>query len=92
MFTRLKNKWKVSWLQFILIFCTFAIGGSFDGKVVAKIIQLIGLEKNFTYYLLYLLLLTILWPIAVLLISIPLGQFTFFKKYIGKIGKRVLRK
>jgi hypothetical protein len=92
MFTRLKNKWKVSWLQFILIFCTFAIGGSACGYTGRKILSLFSFEKNILYYLIYVVIITILWPIAVLLISIPLGQFTFFKKYIGKIGKRVLRK
>jgi hypothetical protein len=92
MFTRLKNKWKVSWLQFALIFCTFAIGGSVCGYTGRKLLSLIGLEKNIAYYILYVVIITILWPLAVLLVSIPLGQFTFFKKYIGKIGKRVLRK
>ena len=92
MFTRLKNKWKVSWLQFALIFCTFAIGGSVCGYTGRKILSLISFEKNILYYLIYVIIITILWPIAVLLVSIPLGQFIFFKKYIGKIGKRVLRK
>jgi hypothetical protein len=92
MFTRLKNKWKVSWLQFALIFCTFAIGGSVCGYAGRKLLSLTGLEKNIFYYILYVIVITILWPLAVLLVSIPLGQFTFFKKYIGKIGNRVLRK
>ena len=28
---------------------------------------------------------TLLWPLCVLMVSIPLGQFTFFKKYLLKI-------
>jgi hypothetical protein len=92
MFTRLKNKWKVSWLQFTLIFCTFAIGGSVCGKVGKMVLGAFELNNKFIYILAYIILITLLWPIAVLIVSIPLGQFTFFKKYIGKIGKRVLRK
>ncbi|MEI9955657.1 MAG: hypothetical protein WDM90_04950 [Ferruginibacter sp.] len=36
----------------------------------------------------YIVLITLLWPLAVLIISIPLGQFSFFKRYIVKIFKR----
>jgi formyltetrahydrofolate-dependent phosphoribosylglycinamide formyltransferase len=31
----------------------------------------------------------LLWPVSVLLISIPLGQFNFFKKYIRKLFRRM---
>ena len=92
MFTRLKNKWNVSWLQFALIFCTFAIGGSVCGKLGKIILGSFELNNKLVYLVAYIILITILWPLAVLLVSIPLGQFSFFKKYIGKIGKRVLRK
>jgi hypothetical protein len=34
---------------------------------------------------LYIVFITLLWPLCVLLISIPLGQFSFFKKYVGKL-------
>ena len=92
MFSRLKNKWQVSWFQFALIICTFALGGSLCGYVGRKILTLLPLEKNFIYYILYILLISLLWPFAVLLVSIPLGQFLFFKNYIKKIGKRMFGK
>lgn len=89
MFSRLKNKWGVTWLQFTLIFCTFAIGGSLCGYAGKKFLSLLFCEKGTLYYILYIVTITILWPIAVLLVSIPLGQFSFFKKYIAKMGKRI---
>jgi hypothetical protein len=36
----------------------------------------------------YFICVCLLWPLCVLVISIPLGQFTFFKNYVGKIFKR----
>jgi hypothetical protein len=92
MFTNLKNKWKVSWLEFALIFCTFAIGGSICGYAGRKILSLIDLKKGAIYYTFYIIVITMLWPLAVLVVSIPLGQFAFFKNYIRKIGKRIFRK
>jgi len=32
---------------------------------------------------------TIIWPICVLTVSIPMGQFPFFKKYLAKMWKRI---
>lgn len=88
-FIRLKQKWKVNWLQFALIFCTFALGGSSCGYLGRKFLDLTSLEKGLTYYILYLVLITVLWPFCVLFISVFLGQYSFFKKYIQKIGKRI---
>jgi hypothetical protein len=93
MFTQLKEKWKVSWLQFVLILCTFAMGGtlcSYAGRQILDVI--LKLEKSFLYYILKIVLITLLWVPAVFVVSIPLGQFSFFKKYIGKIKKRFLGK
>ena len=88
----LKQKWKVNNLQLFLIICTFAIGGSLCGYAGRKILGLITIENKFIYYTLYVLLITLLWPVAVLLVSIVFGQFSFFKKYIQKISKRMFGK
>jgi hypothetical protein len=32
---------------------------------------------------------TILWPMAVIVVSIPLGQFAFFKNYLKKVWARI---
>jgi len=91
MFARLKKKWNVTWLQFALIFTTFALGGSLCGYAGRKLLALVGMEKGVLYIVVYVLLVTLLWPLAVLLVSIPLGQLRFFKHYIRRIGKKMVQ-
>jgi hypothetical protein len=50
---------------------------------------LTGMEKGALWVVVYVLLVTILWPMAVILVSIPLGQFTFFKNYLSKVFARI---
>jgi formyltetrahydrofolate-dependent phosphoribosylglycinamide formyltransferase len=89
MFNRLKEKWNVSWLQFTLIFCTFALGGSSCARLGSYFLNLLNLEKSLLYYIIYIPLITILWPACVLLISIPLGQFSFFKNYLQRVWSKM---
>lgn len=89
MFEKLQKKWKVTGWQLLVILCTFAIGGSLTGYIGKKIMNLFSLEKGFLWIIIYILLITIIWPLAVLAVSIPFGQFTFFKKYIAKLGRRI---
>jgi len=89
MFQRLQQKWKVNTVQLILIICTFAIGGSFTGYAGRKILNIFIIEQKWLWIVAYILLVCLLWPLAVLLISIPFGQFSFFLKYIRKIGMRM---
>jgi hypothetical protein len=89
MFKKLQQKWKVNSLGLVLILCTFALGGSLCGYVGRKLLGLLALEKGTAaWYFLYVVCMTLLWPLAVLLVSIPLGQFNFFKAYISKIFNR----
>ncbi len=92
MFERLKNKWKVNNLQLLLVLCTFALGGSLCGYLGKMILSQTSLDKNVGWYVLYILLVTLLWPLCVLTISIPFGQFRFFKAYIGKMLQRFNRR
>jgi formyltetrahydrofolate-dependent phosphoribosylglycinamide formyltransferase len=85
MFEKLKQHWKVNGLNLILIITTFALGGSLCGYAGRKLMALTTIDKGALWVVLYILLVTVLWPLSVLLVSIPLGQFNFFKKYIGKI-------
>lgn len=89
MLDKLKKKWNVSGIQLILILCTFAIGGSLCGYAARQIMQLTALDKNVLWWVLYILLVTILWPIAVILVSIVFGQFPFFIRYLSRIGKKI---
>lgn len=87
MLDKLKAKWKVNTGNLVLIIITFAIGGSLCGIAGRKILGLLDLDQDFLYFFAYILLLTLLWPVCVLVVSIPLGQFAFFKRYIRKITR-----
>ena len=89
MFEKLQKKWKVSDLQLVLIICTFAIGGSATGFVAKKIMNALSVQQDWLWAVIYILLITIIWPLAVLVVSIPLGQFRFFIRYITKIGVKM---
>jgi formyltetrahydrofolate-dependent phosphoribosylglycinamide formyltransferase len=85
MFEKLKAHWKVNGINLILIIATFALGGSLCGYAGRKILLFTNLEKGVLWFVLYILLITLLWPVCVLLISFPLGQFAFFKRYLIKV-------
>lgn len=89
MFDKLKQRWKVNGLNLVLIITTFALGGSLCGYAGRKLLVLSGLEKGALWIILYVLLITLLWPLCVLLISIPLGQFAFFRKYLIKVWSKI---
>ncbi len=89
MLNKLKQKWKVTTPQLILILCTFAIGGSACGYIGRKVLRILSIENDVIYIFAYVLVVTLLWPLCVLIISIPLGQFAFFSKYLGKMKKRL---
>src|SRR5687768_8939451 len=89
MFHRLKDKWKVSWPRFILIFTTFALGGSLCGYLGRKLLLLMQIDATAVRIPIYIIIVTLLWPFCVLLISIPLGQFNFFRSYLAKMGQRM---
>jgi len=86
---KLQQKWGVGQVQFWLIMTTFALGGSLSGYLNKQILNLVFLEKNAAYWLIYPLLLTILWPFSVILVSFVTGQFAFFKGYLGRIWGRL---
>ena len=71
-----------------LILATFALGGSLCGYAGRKLLLLMNIDTGALWIILYIVFIILLWPLCVILISIPLGQFTFFKKYIVKIFKR----
>jgi hypothetical protein len=89
MFERLQKKWKVRGWQLALIIGTFAIGGSATGYVGKKIMNALSIQQDWLWAVVYILLITIIWPMAVLIISIPFGQFPFFSRYIKKVGVKM---
>jgi formyltetrahydrofolate-dependent phosphoribosylglycinamide formyltransferase len=89
MFDRLQKKWNVSGLRLMLILFTFAIGGSVTGYIAKKIMNGLSIDQDWLFAIIYILLIIIIWPLAIIIISIPFGQFNFFSKYIKKIGARL---
>ena len=92
MLKKLQQRWKVNGINLLLIITTFALGGSLCGIAGRKILLLTGIEKGFAWIFAYIIIITLLWPLCVLLISIPLGQFSFFKKYLQRIWARMSNK
>ena len=89
MLERLQKKWNVSGLRLVLIIAIFAIGGSLTGYAGKKLMNLFSIEKGVLWVIVYILLITIIWPFAVLIVSLPFGQFSFFKNYILRIGVKL---
>jgi folate-dependent phosphoribosylglycinamide formyltransferase PurN len=92
MLKKLQQHWHVNGWQVLLILITFALGGSLCGYVGRKLLGFIAIDNKAIWIVLYIILVTLLWPLCVLLISIPLGQFSFFRKYVGKLLKKIMGK
>jgi len=88
-FSRLQQKWKVSGIRLTLILCTFAIGGSATGWLGKKIMNGLAIQQDWLWGVVYIVLMTLLWPLMVLVVSIPFGQFNFFRNYIRKLGEKL---
>lgn len=89
MFKKLQQKWGVNGINMVLIITTFALGGSACAKIAGFLLKLTSLEKNAIWWIIYVLLVTIVWPICVIVISFPLGQFRFFKNYLFRIWSKM---
>ena len=87
---RLQQKWKLGKVQFWLVILTFALGGSLSGRLCSYFLKMVFLEKNWLFWLIYPLFLTILWPFSVIFVSFFTGQFSFFKGYLARVGSRLL--
>ena len=89
LFNKLKDKWQVSWFRFILIIITFALGGSLCARAGNYLLSFFFTESDILYWIIYIPLVTLLWPLCVLLVSIPFGEFSFFIGYLKKIGLKL---
>jgi formyltetrahydrofolate-dependent phosphoribosylglycinamide formyltransferase len=89
MFQRLQQKWRVGPLQIVLIILCFALGGSLTGYTAKKIMDLLSVEEDWLWTIVYLLAVTVIWPLAVLFVSFFFGQFKFFRSYVARISQRI---
>lgn len=89
MFEKLKSRWNVTGVDLFLILLTFAIGGSLCGWLGRKVLSITPLQQGLLWWILYVIIICILWPICVLLLSLFTGQYAFFKKYLIKMKSRM---
>ena len=87
---KLQEKWGLAPVQFWLVILTFALGGSLSGRLCSYLLKMAFSEKNWAFWLVYPLVLTILWPFSVLFVSFFTGQFAFFKGYLSRVGGKLL--
>jgi folate-dependent phosphoribosylglycinamide formyltransferase PurN len=87
---KLREKWGLAPVQFWLVILTFALGGSLSGRLCSFLLKMAFSEKNWAYWLVYPIVLTILWPFSVLFVSLLTGQFRFFKGYLGRVGAKLM--
>ncbi|WP_346235985.1 hypothetical protein ABDK00_017765 [Niabella insulamsoli] len=92
MFKKLKQKWGVGPLQLTLILFTFAVGGSLSGYAGRWLMSQWAPGNRLVYSVLYIICVTLIWPFMVLLVSVPLGQYAFFKKYLGSLFNKLFRR
>ena len=91
--SKLQEKWKLnSIFQVIMVLIIFTLGGSTCAYLGRKLMPLIGLDKGVAYWVVYILIVTVLWPACVLIYSILLGQYPFFRKYLSQMGRRMVGK
>lgn len=76
----------------MLILIIFALGGSLTGLVGRKLMSILEIEILALYLIIYILLVTAIWPFLILLVSVPFGQFSFFRRYIAKMGSKLFSK
>ncbi|MFY7651958.1 MAG: formyltransferase family protein [Chitinophagaceae bacterium] len=89
MFKHLQKKWGISGWSFLLVFGTFALGGSLCGYLGKRILGLFDIANMPLKLTLYIILVTLLWPLCVLGISIFTGQFRFFSNYLKRLFVRI---
>ena len=87
---KLREKWGLAPVQFWLVILTFALGGSLSGRLCSFLLKMAFSEKNWAYWLVYPIVLTILWPFSVLFVSLLTGQFRFFKGYLSRMGAKLM--
>lgn len=92
--TKLQDKWQLkSIMQVVIVLIVFALGGSTCAYLGRNIMPHLSIEtKGVIWWVVYIVIVTILWPVCVLFYSLFFGQYQFFKKYLTKMGKRMVGK
>jgi formyltetrahydrofolate-dependent phosphoribosylglycinamide formyltransferase len=51
--------------------------------------NLFHIEQKVLWVVVYVFIITLIWPLAVLAVSLPFGQYRFFTGYLKKMGRRL---
>jgi hypothetical protein len=88
MLKKLQARWKVNSWRLLLIICTFALGGSLCGYMGRLILSQFEIDNKLIWTGLYIIIISLLWPLAVIVVSLPMGQYRFFNNYIKKLSAK----
>ena len=75
-------------LFIFLVLCVFAIAGSATGWIGKIIMTRLAIDQAWLWTAVYIVVITLIWPINVLIVSIPFGQFLFFPSVPYKNGEQ----
>src|SRR5262245_9967908 len=89
MLAGLKKRWKVSGWRFLLILISFAVAGSATGYLAKLLMNFLDIETGWIYVLIYIIAVTLLWPLMVIVVSLLFGQFNFFSNYLSRMSNRI---
>jgi formyltetrahydrofolate-dependent phosphoribosylglycinamide formyltransferase len=89
-FSKLRQKWKVSSTNFALILCTFAVTGSSTAYLSRKIPEWLLIPNySVVWFLIKILVFVFGYQALILLVGFCFGQFKFFWEYEKKILRRM---
>jgi len=89
MFSKLRKKWKVGGWQLVVILTCFALAGSATGFVGKKLMGLLSIGHPVAWWIIYIIVVSVLWPIFVIVVGLLLGQYRFFRNYLGNMAARM---
>lgn len=92
---RLQKRWKLqSITQVLLVLCVFALTGFTVLFIKPIILGALGIERGGTWWMtiLYLLVVFPLYLLLLLFYALLLGQYNFFRAYVGKTFSRFRKK
>ena len=89
MFKNFKNKWGIeSNFQLLKIFIVFGITGSTAAWISDPLCNLLGVNalnfNIFLYWLIRLLLITVVYQFLLIIIAIVFGELKFFRRFVNK--------
>jgi len=86
---KLKSRWNISSnSQLILILLVFAVNGSLSGLITKPAMSYIGINSEniplLIYWILYIVIISIVYFALLIIISRIFGQSTFFRRFAKK--------